>query len=181
MENCRLFIGTAPAGEALEALQAFDARRQDEPLPWTEAASWTKPPNWHLTWLFLGSVPARDIPQIQSRLAILCQSLSPVALKMTGTEFWPNARRPRMLVWRGEAAKALELARSLRKAFPEFPDEKPFRPHITLARFKASPGKPDKPSLQAARWVLSSLTLYQSRPEPGGSVYEGLWSGEFSG
>ena len=69
------------------------------------------------------------------------------------------------------AAEALERA-AVACGFE--PERRPFRPHLTLGRFKHSVPRPKLPELDLGRTTLRTLTLFQSELRPDGAVYTPL-------
>ena len=150
--------------------------------------SWVKPDNMHLTLRFIGDVPSSEIGTIISNVDII--SASPVhEIRMNSLGFFPNARKPRVL-WCGyddsptlTAAQALVEKAVAQSGFPA--DEKPFVPHITLARIKELQTKPEAPffvDMNAAKkemdsirlsftHIVKSIRLIKSRLSPKGSEY----------
>lgn len=145
---------------------------------------WRRANGLHLTLKFLGEISA---DQKQAVIAALrgvgwCET---VTVEVKGFGFFPNARHPRVL-WAGiDAPSALgELAGKVNAVLEEFgfgPEEREFRPHLTLARFRN--GRPDA-ALEAALKEFSSRSLgafevteyylFESRLKPGGAEYSKL-------
>jgi 2'-5' RNA ligase len=104
--------------------------------------------------------------------------------------FFPNARSPRVF-WCGIEAPSLEaLAADTNAATSSVgvaKEERPFSPHLTLARIKErvdlSPLQSAiaaAPSLEFGRFTARSLFLYRSQLRPAGSVYTKLAEFPFS-
>jgi 2'-5' RNA ligase len=100
---------------------------------------WPRAENLHVTLKFLGEIP-------QEKLKSICESLRgvpcewPIRIKFGRLGFFPNEHRPRVL-WLGvEAPPALSgMAAAIEDALagaglPR--EERPFTPHLTLARSK---------------------------------------------
>jgi 2'-5' RNA ligase len=160
----------------IEALRARCARRPDAPQ-----IRWVSPERLHLTVLFVGYVPAETARQIAARLTAPFEAPAfDIALGGLGT--FPATGGPRV-VWLGisEGAAALQaVAREViaRLADVEFRrEERPFSPHLTLARFKERGHASDREVLLAervqavGRWRIDHVTLYQSRLSPKGATY----------
>ncbi len=104
-------------------------------------ARWVNREQMHLTLRFIGEVDTRQFEAIQTVLAgIRCPSFEMV---LKGVGQFPPKGKPRVL-WVGIAAPrplhqlAGNVETVLRQAgIP--PEERPFSPHITLARLKAPP------------------------------------------
>lgn len=164
--------------------------------------SWVKPSNLHLTLKFLGNARRPQIKRLVESLAHKAMKVSPVDVELSRLGAFPSTRRPRIL-WIGVSvgAEALrDLARkvesSARKAgFPE--EARGFSPHLTLGRVRmsarvpgcgggqraapwGSPGS-DLGSLLAevdpgpvGRFAVNELVVFESRLDPGGSIYTPL-------
>ena len=126
----RLFV----AIDIPEELKA-DLRRFASELP---AARWVLADQLHLTLRFIGEVGPQTCAAIKGALSGLCFQSFPLALH--GTGHFPPGRHPRVL-WIGvEPSDPLaRLHQDLELALMEVglaPDERPFSPHLTLARLK---------------------------------------------
>jgi 2'-5' RNA ligase len=51
------------------------------------------------------------------------------------------------------------------------PEERPFRGHLTLARFRERVSRPALPPTDLGTVRLATLALMRSQPQPGGAVY----------
>ncbi|MGB7728180.1 MAG: RNA 2',3'-cyclic phosphodiesterase [Candidatus Acidiferrum sp.] len=107
-------------------------------------AKWVRAENLHVTLKFLGNSDPQKLEQIEGALKTV-RSSQPVALGFRGLGFFPNEKRPRVF-WGGMEASAnlRPLAESVDRSLHQigFPlEERPFTPHLTLARFDP-PGLP---------------------------------------
>lgn len=118
----RLFVAIFPPPEALSHLEAA-LSRLDMKL--------SDPGRWHLTLAFLGEVPASE----PATAALAEAELNPIgALEIRGggrfgTVLWAGIE--------GDLAGLTRLTRSIRRSLRAKrvpPDDKKFRPHLTLAR-----------------------------------------------
>lgn len=178
----RLFIALPLPSPVIDAVaQAQSSLKRELSSP---ALRWTKPENTHLTLLFLGDVDENKLPELTQQFRDACETIAPFELKLAGTGCFPNARRPRVL-WLGlggelDALQNLQARISNHCApFCEKSDDKPFRPHLTLARVK-----PDARStlrgvdetlaalpLNNVAWRVESVELMQSKLLPSGAEY----------
>ncbi len=135
----RLFVAVELPDEVKDQLVALKTDLPD--------AVWVKRPALHLTLRFLGDRidPIRIMP-IQLALASIQVDAFSLALRGTG-RFPPGARRPARVLWVGltESPALLTLRTAVEQAiasadFP--PDDRPFSPHITLARLKGDQTAP---------------------------------------
>lgn len=98
----------------------------------------TRRENWHITVAFLGDVPAKRVPVASAVMHEVAASATPLELCVAGSGTFGSRRDP--ILWTGiggevDALRRLArlLQRSLRRA--RLPvDERPPRPHLTIAR-----------------------------------------------
>jgi 2'-5' RNA ligase len=107
---------------------------------------WVRPKNLHVTLKFIGEVPETKLAAIRSALAG-ARSDQIVTLDFRGLGFFPNEKHPRVF-WAGiEASPNLkDLAADIDRATEKLGiprEQRPFSPHLTLARFEP-PGLPEK-------------------------------------
>jgi len=148
-------------------------------------ASWVKPGNIHLTLKFLGETDPDRIPGIQNKLTETLSPFAPFQLSLGSAGVFPDTKNPRVL-WVGlnddkGALKTLQTA--IEKALEDvgFPSEqRPFSPHLTLARIKSPKGKRElKNELNAMNqegidphpFDAGAIHLYESQLTPKGSIY----------
>lgn len=148
-------------------------------------ASWVKPGNIHLTLKFLGDTDPGRIPGIQKKLTETLAPCVPFRLSLDSAGVFPNTKSPRIL-WVGlkDEKGALEtLQAGIEKSLEGlgFPmEQRPFSPHLTLARIKSPKGKEElKDELDALNqegigphpFDVGGLQLYESQLTPKGSIY----------
>ena len=142
MKPWRMFIAIDLPPEVRERLaRHINSVRQQVP---DARASWTRPDNIHLTLKFLGDVELSRIEELSNATAQAVNSLAPFEIVVRSTGVFPNERFPRVL-WIGiedTQAKLRELYSRLeeecaRAGHPK--EERPFRPHLTIARLRRSP------------------------------------------
>jgi 2'-5' RNA ligase len=106
-------------------------------------ARWMRPEGMHVTLKFIGEVPDETVEKVKVILAGV-HSPAPVQLSFREVGFFPNARHPRVF-WAGiEATPNLagiagEIERRL-EPIGIVAEDRAFRPHLTLARFKSEEG-----------------------------------------
>ena len=113
-----------------------------------EAASraglrWTRPEQRHLTLQFLGPVGESVADSLTESVAESVRRVAPFTLALGGGGAFPSARRA-SVVWLGVSTGADELATlagavtaaTAPLGFAD--DDRPFRPHLTLARVNAA-------------------------------------------
>ena len=152
------------------------------PLWPADGVSWVPPENLHLTLRFLGA--AED-----AQIAALRQGLTAVATRHEGftatigpSGCFPNRRRPKV-IWAGVAdadGRLSALQRDVEEvvcAAGWVPEERAFRPHVTLGRVRAGVRLPsskwsgEPPRLQVP---VEAVDLIESILKPAGAVYRTL-------
>ena len=137
----RVFVAIDLAPEVHSAVKVLWSHLQRDLH--TSGVAWVKPSNWHLTLLFVGEVPIAQIDEASAALRAACAGLAPFELSIGGLGAFPNTRNPKV-IWTGVggAIETLNLLQSrITEAMQPFiikPDNKPFHPHLTLARVKSS-------------------------------------------
>lgn len=177
-KKLRLFVAFEIPETHLDALgAALDPVRDS-----LGGGRWTSKEQQHVTLKFVGWMdPARldDVKQICSTVAGELRRAE-VSLADPGT--FPNMRRARVL-WVGiddPAGLTPRLAADLNEALAPLgvePEERVYRPHLTLARFKPprdlrSLEGVDVPILDA--FPIAAITLFRSHLARTGSRYEVL-------
>jgi len=181
----RLFIAIELTSEIRGALIAF----LNELRGIVPQAKWVRAENLHVTLKFLGEVEKVKLQAIHQALSTI-RSAAPVGLEFRGLGFFPNEKRPRVF-WLGmEASSNLNvLVRGIddgmhKLSFP--PEDRPFRPHLTLARFQppVMPSKLGSAVKEYSARNFGSLTarefhLIESGLKPSGAEYTTLQSFSF--
>ncbi len=154
-------------------------------------ARWARVEALHVTLKFIGEATPEKVERIRAALATV-RSAAPAEMNFRSVGFFPNERHPRVF-WIGiEATPNLaELAAGIEQQFETLgiPREpRPFRPHLTLARFRSEDGlerlREEVHSLGALEFGTTrtgELYLYQSRLKPGGAEYTRLARFDFVG
>jgi 2'-5' RNA ligase len=151
----RLFIAIEIPGDIRGALAAF----VKELCRTAPQAKWVRAENLHVTLKFLGETEVRKLGAIRRALGSI-RTAQPVTLELCGLGFFPKERRPRVF-WGGMEASAnlKALAEDVDHSVHPlgFPlEDRPFTPHLTLARFNP-PGLP--PNLAPAVTENSSRSF----------------------
>lgn len=148
-------------------------------------ASWTRPESFHLTFAFLGDQKEAMVDPLAGELAFRLRGAAGFEVVVAGCGFFPNPRRPRV-AWVGlrpeeelkrTAQGVLEALRARKIDF----DEKPYVPHLTLARLRERWADRhvrefmealERFSSEPAR--LDSVILYQSQLSSKGAIHTPL-------
>jgi 2'-5' RNA ligase len=155
---------------------------------------WVNVDNIHLTIVFMGNVSEDLIPPINEAVEKVCLRYGPFYISLSGLGAFPNTRRPRV-VWlglQGDTERMSFFKKALHKHIKPFgikEEKRPFKPHLTLGRFRnPAPGDSSLDNFIAKYKDLSSpecqmdeLILFKSDLNPGGAVYTKLKSWPLSG
>jgi 2'-5' RNA ligase len=159
-------------------------------------ARWVRPESLHITLKFIGEQPTERVEGITERLRRV--ESSAFEIRVRGYGFFPTAKAPRVF-WIGIDAgpQLAELAESIDIATAELGiprEDRPFSPHLTLARGRGKSGSPkwrkgDSPNatfavlakrlaamgeLDFGTMTANEFILYQSQLSPIGSKYTKL-------
>jgi 2'-5' RNA ligase len=163
-----------------EQLKEISKELQQSHLP----VRWVKVENIHLTIVFLGSVTEETIVGVKQKAGSIAEKFSAFQIRLNGVGTFPNWRRPRVL-WiglDGEIGGLSGLRDQLQAALEEFgfkPENRTFRPHLTLGRFKGAVNRDEE-----LKWILDKfhdissdddylkeLVLFKSDLRPAGPIY----------
>jgi RNA 2',3'-cyclic 3'-phosphodiesterase len=168
----RLFIGIPLAPVVVEELALLTERLKSP----SDGLRWSAPAGWHMTLQFLGNTSAeqyaRLVPALrQIRVSAFEVQLEPPGIFDRAGVFFAGVRLSPELV------RLQELVVAATQPCGFVPEDRPYHPHITLAR------SVDGPRLRGLKARLGGGTkfsgfraaeflLYESFPGPGGSRYE---------
>ena len=156
-------------------------------------ARWVRPESLHVTLKFIGEKPNEEVERIKQAMAAV--RAAPVSMTFGGYGFFPTAKSARVF-WLGlEAGPELaDLASTLDQttvALGVPKEERPFSPHLTMARGGGGSGAParqkgdrpnrvfqvlqDKlaalPAVEFGTMTAREFFLFQSQLGRGGSRY----------
>jgi len=159
-------------------------------------ARWMQPESLHVTLKFIGEQPEASVERIKQ--AMNAVSATSTQIHFRGYGFFPTSKSARVF-WIGmdSGPELVVLAAAIDDTMPSLgipKEDRPFSPHLTLARGRGASGSPrisskDGPSrtFQRLQEKLSALSvpefgtmtpreffLYQSRVSPKGSKYTKL-------
>jgi 2'-5' RNA ligase len=171
-------------GETVRELALGHIARLRDAVP-DAKASWSRDANLHLTLKFLGEIPQTSVPDFSGAASRAVAGLAPFSIRLEQVGVFPKHGQPRVL-WIGindDSGKLGELhARledeSANAGFAK--DERPFRPHLTLARLR----RPQHARTLAAahqqlefepqKIAVSELLVIRSELSSEGSKYTGI-------
>lgn len=160
--HSRIFIALPLNSEVKAMIGSLAARLRAR----FDDARWVPTDNYHLTLHFIGEVPSTALSEIWQIIEPYPRRFDTAKIAFDKIGFFGKPRFPRVLFLHANALKEdLEsltaLTSELRNSLSEWgkPDDKPFSPHLTLARFnKLRPG--DAPSARNEK-NLSSIDKFQ--------------------
>jgi 2'-5' RNA ligase len=144
MSDLRLFIAIEIDDVARGLMDDIIRRLRDLP----GKISWSRPQQIHLTLSFLGDTPPERIIDIGEAMRQAADGIAPFDFHLTGIGAFPDKGRPRV-IWIGldEPTGALiELQERLTIALLDVgfdPEQRPFKPHVTLGRVRRADRRTD--------------------------------------
>jgi 2'-5' RNA ligase len=154
---------------------------------------WVEPENLHVTLLFLGEVPDREVAEVCQRVEEAVAEVAPFSVMVEGLGCFPEPRRPRVL-WAGITTGSEQLQQV--HALIEKPlhylgfrrEERRYVPHITLGRLKADREVPRLPELlreyrscRGGEMLASEICIMASQLERSGPIYTVMGRARFRG
>ena len=150
----------------------------------TRGLSWVRAENLHMTVRFLGDLDDVAVRRVCDSVSSAVKDLTAPVAALGDVGAFPNLERPRV-VWAGLSAGREEvsaLARTVNDALQRDgfgPPDKPFRPHVTLARVRERAGglqaiRDAVPPQHPAPAALDRIAVMKSDLHPSGSRYTAL-------
>lgn len=183
VKNIRAFLALDPPENILRAIGDLQNRMKKF---LRGEIRWVNPKGIHLTLKFFGNISLSEVPVIIEAIRPVTSVSRPFALEIRSAGVFPNAARPRVL-WLGMGGETVRLVSMQAQietvlAGAGFPKEdRPFRPHLTLARIKSPKGLAGISNLletgsdyKAGAFTGAGLTLFKSDLTPKGALYSQL-------
>lgn len=177
METLRLFLAAEIDPPVLDRLVETQAALKGE----YPNLRWLGREGMHLTFKFLGNVFENQVETIAGIVAPLVSGIPATPIALTQVAAFPGWRRVNVVVAECTAPPALEvLYKRLQGAFVDLnipAEQRPFRPHITLARprdRRNSRMPPCELRFSGVAWTVDKLVLFQSKLGAKGARYEAL-------
>lgn len=170
----RLFVGIPLAEAIVEELSNVSLRYRTK----DDGLRWSAPESWHITMQFLGNTAPEQYACVVERLREL--RFQPVPVRIEELGFFDRAGIFFAGVDLSSELVALQQRVTAATSHCGFvPEDRPYRPHITLARTKGRNGKHALRPLQAriqrqpqfGRFLAQEFVLYESVTRPDGSQY----------
>jgi 2'-5' RNA ligase len=147
---------------------------------------WVSPEKIHLTLKFFGNIEESRIDSIFQSIEEPVRNTLPFSLKVQGVGAFPSMKSPRV-IWMGlvNGSEILtpfqkEIEAQLEKIGFQ-PEDRPFRPHLTLGRVKSSRGKNDLAGTMEKHkeeefgdFQVERVILFKSDLKPSGPIYTPL-------
>lgn len=144
---------------------------------------WIRPSNLHFTLRFIGEIPLAQVALVKIATREAVAGLRPFTITLRGLGAFPSLRRPQV-VWAGvqDGAQELEtLATRVEERLVHYrfaPEERRFRPHLTLARIRDTRQWGDlvraltqHQDVAIGSQEVSTVTVLESQLRPKGAIY----------
>ena len=147
---------------------------------------WVDPGGIHLTLKFLGNVSSRRVTETTAALEKAVQGLSPFLLEISGLGAFPSLKQTRV-VWVGVGGELDRLSTLQQKidsalaALGFAREERPFVPHLTLARVREGASASERGGFGALvrsatfegkySIEVEAVKLMRSQLTPAGAIY----------
>ncbi len=179
----RVFVAVDPGAELLA--KVGDLLREISPR--APSAKWVEPAGLHITLAFMGEIGEERLPLVIAAAGSVAAFHRPLKLSIEKGGAFGTRRRPRVL-WLGVggAVAALtaihrDLEQTLSMSTGYVPEDRPFAPHLTLARSRDPRGDPALDSCAQAvgnvdfgETRIEEIIVYQSEMTPKGARYTAL-------
>lgn len=184
--SLRVFLGIELSSDLHQKLANF----QNELRGILPKVNWVRSESIHLTLKFLGNVAIGMVDQLVPALEPIRKNQPPLTVEIQGLGVFPHIRRPRIL-WigcTGDIPALLNLVSRIERALGPLgfsPEEKPYSPHLTLARIKRDNSMVGKVLTNSAlleqsrnlgSFLIDRITLFRSDLSPFGAEYTSLWT-----
>jgi RNA 2',3'-cyclic 3'-phosphodiesterase len=179
----RSFIAIEIPSHVKDAL----GKLQDELRRTGGDVAWVNPESIHLTLKFLGEVEKKRIGEVEKVCLATSEKLPTFKLSLNGSGAFPNARHPRVL-WAGLSGETTTLRRLQEHLDEQLapigfdPEEKDFRPHLTIGRVKSNRNvgelitRADLYQMPALSFVVEEIVLMKSDLHSEGAIYTKLFN-----
>ena len=170
----RLFVAVPLPDDAVSAVTDLVERVRAGHVGEGRDVRWVRMDGLHLTLRFLGPTPEHLLDPTIAAVGTVAREATPFDIAIRGAGAFPSAARPRALwlgIWDPTGALA-DLATQVQSALVSAgwpPDDRPFRPHLTLARsdgVSAGPGAARRLAEASADLALTArvdhLVLFES-------------------
>lgn len=177
-QRVRAFVATIPDRALSQRL--IDACRTIKDKVPNNAVHWIPPSNLHVTLRFLGNLNTEQLELLPAILSEKLAGYRPFTAEFDRVRWFPSAKRPRVIAACFKTSPELhalavrvELAA---RAIALSPGKRPFRGHLTLARYRGKEGQPTELELPLdnLHMRVDQVVLFSSRLTPNGPIYKTL-------
>lgn len=168
------FFLAVPLPDYVRTLLEQRALQLQSALPFK---SWVRPGDYHITLVFLGKSGFKQINQLKTEMSRVVQRHSAFRVTIDKIDIFGKKTQPRVL-WAGVSADEAmyDLQRDLQQTCARLGfdlDDRPFKPHITLARKWEGEDALDLSTLEKNMafdneidsFVVKEMALFQSNPK----------------
>lgn len=172
--DVRAFVALELDARLREAIGELQARLR----PRLGGIRLVRPEGIHLTLRFLGPTSPAQIETLRPLLTAAAAACPAVEARVAGLGTFPERGSPRVLWLDLDVPPAiLDLQRACERAaraagFER--EERPFKAHLTLGRWRERARRPDLPATDLGQTRLDTLVLFESDLKPDGAVYTPL-------
>jgi len=180
-KNLRLFfaleLGDAVRSRAARIAAALRDHCGDD-------VRWVREESLHVTLRFLGTTDPARVAELEHEVVRATRGVAPFSARLAGLELFPSPRRPNVIALGLEPREALAaLAARVERgtvAAGFAPEERAFRPHLTLGRardrrrFRLAADVTASVTATGEAWDVMETVLFRSDSAPGGTRYTPL-------
>ena len=173
-ESVRAFVALELPEWVGEAVADLQARLR----PRLGSVRLVRPEGAHLTLRFLGQTSPAQVEALRGPLARAAGACPPCEARVAGLGTFPERGSPRVL-WLGlelaDAVLALQEACERAAVAAGFArEDRAFKPHLTLGRWRERDRRPDLPRVDLGLARVETLVLFRSELRAEGSLYTPL-------
>lgn len=168
-EQIRSFVAVELPKEAKKGLASLkEELERDE----HRFVKWVDPEGIHLTLKFLGNIPSKRVTEITEAMRKAAEGIPPFLVEISGLGAFPSLKQPRV-VWvsvGGDLDKLSTLQKNIDSGLAALgfaSEERPFVPHLTLARVREGASGPARRSFGE---LVGSTTFADKYPVEVGAV-----------
>lgn len=170
-EQVRLFVGCGVGEEWTNRVLPMVKKLKSQFSEREIQASWALSENYHLTIVFIGSLPAVKLPDLQAHLTQQARESVPFYLRTKGLGTFPEERAARVLFAQVSKSQPLldlqsQLESRLVRGGFAVGDDRAYTPHITLAQLRNPKALRSviEPWLRKdfGKLAINSVTLFRS-------------------
>lgn len=183
LRHQRLFVGLAVPDDIARTLA--QQARQTHPAP--GGVHWVAAANYHLTLCYLGTLPTAALPPLATSLHYLAMGIASFGLRLGHICRFPDTRGHILAAIPDHSEPLHALHRQLMAQLKTLGIQSgdagaPYRPHITLARYRRStrdPGDIHQVLTPAHDYLARELRLYQGLSLERKTIYRTLAEASF--